>query len=75
MEGTMQGAQLPPDRWKAVTIPTLVIYGGAGPAWSRNAAEALVDLLPHAKRRKLEGQFHDLTPEILTPVLEEFFLA
>ena len=75
MEGTMQGAPLPADRWAAITIPTLVIYGGAGPAWSRNAAEALIELLPHPERRTLEGQFHDLTPEVLTPVLAEFFLG
>jgi len=53
----------------------LVIYGGAGPALSRNAAEALIELLPYAERRTLEGQFHDLTPDVLTPVLKEFFLA
>jgi pimeloyl-ACP methyl ester carboxylesterase len=74
MDGTMQGGPLPADRWAAVTIPTLVIYGGAGPAWSRYAAEALVDLLPYAERRTLEGQFHDLAPDVLTPVLEKFFL-
>ena len=75
MEGTMRGAPLPVDRWADVTIPTLVIYGDAGPAWSRNAAEALVDLFPQAERRTLEGQFHDLTPDALTPVLEKFFLT
>jgi pimeloyl-ACP methyl ester carboxylesterase len=74
MDGTMQGTPLPANRWATVTIPTLVIYGGAGPAWSRNAAEALVELLPNAERRKLEGQFHELTPDVLTPVLENFFL-
>ena len=75
MGGTMQGTPLPVDRWVTVTIPTLVIYGGAGPAWSRNAAEALVQLLPHAERQTLEGQFHTLTPDALTPVLEKFFLT
>jgi len=74
MNGTMQGNALPAERWAAVTTPTLVIYGGAGPVWSRNAAEALIELLPHAERRALEGQFHDLTPDVLTPVLEKFFL-
>jgi hypothetical protein len=74
MAGTMRGEPLPIDRWKAVTIPTLVVYGGAGPAWSRNAAEALIHLLPHAEREILQGQFHELTPDILTPVLEKFFL-
>lgn len=75
MDGTMRGTPLPADRWAAVTIPTLVLYGGAGSAWSRNAAEALVELLPNAERQILEGQFHTLTPEVLTPVLEKFFLA
>ena len=75
MDGTMRGEPLPVDRWKTVTIPTLVIYGSAGPAWSRNAAEVLVALLPNAEQRALEGQFHDLTPEVLTPVLKKFFLA
>jgi pimeloyl-ACP methyl ester carboxylesterase len=75
MNGTMRGAPLPIDRWSSVTIPTLVIYGGDGPAWSRNAAESLVALLPHAEGRVLQGQFHTLTPDALTPVLEKFFLA
>jgi pimeloyl-ACP methyl ester carboxylesterase len=74
MEGTMRGGPLPLDRWKVITIPTLVVYGGAGPAWSQNAAESLVELLPNAERQILEGQFHTLTPEALTPVLEKFFL-
>jgi hypothetical protein len=43
--------------------------------WSRNAAETLVKLLPNAKPQKLEGQFHELTPDVLTPVLENFFLT
>ena len=75
MNGTMRGTPLPVDRWSSVTIPTLVIYGGDGPAWSRHAAESLVALLPHAEDKALEGQFHTLTPEALTPVLENFFLG
>jgi pimeloyl-ACP methyl ester carboxylesterase len=75
MDGTMRGAPLPVNRWSTVTIPILVIYGGDGPAWSRNAAESLVALLPHAEGKALEGQFHTLTPQALTPVLEKFFLT
>ena len=75
MNGTMLGTPLPANRWAAVTIPTLVIYGGDGPAWSRNAAEALIELLPNAEGQTLEGQFHELTPDVLTPVLENFFLT
>ena len=75
MDGTMKGTPLPADRWAAVTIPILVIYGGAGPEWSRNAAEALIKLLPHAERRALDGQFHELSPDALTLVLVNFLLA
>jgi pimeloyl-ACP methyl ester carboxylesterase len=75
MDGTMRGAPLPRDRWSALTIPTLVIYSDEGPAWSRNAAESLVALLQNAEGKALPGQFHTLTPEALTPVLEKFFLA
>jgi pimeloyl-ACP methyl ester carboxylesterase len=70
-----QGRPLPTDRWASVTVPTLVIDGGASPAWVRHAARALADLLPHAAYRTLEGQRHDYAPEALAPVLAEFFSA
>lgn len=66
-------ATLATEPMEEVAVPTLVIYGGAGPEWSRNGAEALIKLLPHAERQTLEGQFHQLTPDALTPVLVEFF--
>jgi len=75
MDGTMRGAPLPRDRWLSIQIPVLVMYGGAGPVWSQRAAKALLELLPNARQEILEGQFHTLTPEILTPVFERFFLA
>ena len=72
---TMSGNPLPTERWASVTAPTLVIDGGASPAWMGNAAQALADVLPNARRRTLEGQTHDVAPEALAPVLEEFFKA
>jgi hypothetical protein len=39
----------------------------------QNAADALADLLPNAKRRTLEGQTHDVAPEVIAPVLEGYF--
>ena len=70
---TMSGAPLPSDRWASVTIPTLVFDGGASPPWLGNAAQGLVDVLPDAQRRTLEGQTHEVDPTLLAPVLEEFF--
>src|SRR2546425_6611957 len=63
---------LPTERVASVTVPTLVIDGGASPVWMRNAAQAVADALPNAQRRTLPGQTHDVAPEALVPVLEQF---
>lgn len=70
---TMSGNPLPKDRWTSVTAPTLVMDGGASPAWMRHAVHALVNVLPHAQRRTLEDQTHVVSPEALAPVLIAFF--
>jgi hypothetical protein len=72
LRGSMHGEPLP-ARWRdAVTIPTLVMDGGNSPAWVRNSALALVQLLPDVSYRTLEGQDHAATPESIAPVLEDF---
>jgi pimeloyl-ACP methyl ester carboxylesterase len=73
MGDTMRGNPLPLKRWASVTVPTLVMDGGESPAWQRTAVQALVDVLPHAQHRSLEGQTHGVAPDALAPVLEEFF--
>lgn len=73
MDGTMTGKPLPIQRWTSVTMPTLVMDGSKSPAWARNAVQALVEILPNAVRRTLEGQDHGVTPEALAPILKEFF--
>lgn len=63
-----------PTKWMAsVTVPTLVIVGGASPTFMHNAAQAAADALPNAQRCTLEGQTRDVAPEVLAPVLGEFF--
>ena len=73
MGDTMSGRALSSEWAMSVTVPTLVMDGGVSPAWQRNAVRALADLLPHAQGRSLEGQDHDVAPEVLAPVLVEFF--
>jgi pimeloyl-ACP methyl ester carboxylesterase len=73
MGDTMSGSPAPIRRFASVTVPTLVIDGGASPAWARSAVAAIVDVLPNAGRRTLEGETHAANPEALAPVLEEFF--
>lgn len=69
----MLGKPLPPDRWPAVTMPTLVVTGGESMEFFGDAAEALIDQLPDAKHRILEGQTHHVSMKALAPVLKEFF--
>jgi pimeloyl-ACP methyl ester carboxylesterase len=75
MEGLQLGNPLPATRWAAVTIPTLVMDGGASPAFMRHAAQALAKLLPNTQYRTLEGQTHGPAAEVLAPALAEFFAA
>jgi alpha-beta hydrolase superfamily lysophospholipase len=62
---------LPTGMAESVTIPTLVVAGGASPFMCA-AARALVGLLPHGQAHILEGQGHDLDPSVLGPVLQAF---
>jgi pimeloyl-ACP methyl ester carboxylesterase len=73
MGDTMSGRPASLERWGSVTVPTLVMDGGASPPWQRHAVRALADILTHAQRQTLEGQDHGSDPEILSAVLMEFF--
>jgi pimeloyl-ACP methyl ester carboxylesterase len=65
---------LPTARIATVTVPTLVIDGGQTP-WLSATAEAVAGALPHAQRRTIQGQPHNVDFAALAPVLAEFFAA
>jgi pimeloyl-ACP methyl ester carboxylesterase len=73
MGGTMSGKPLPPRKWFTNSAPTLVITGGNSETFFHDGAKALVNDLPHARHRILEGQDHAVSPAALAPVLTEFF--
>ena len=73
MGDTQSGQPLPRERWDKVTMPTLVLDGGASFSYMRSAADALAALLPNAQRCTLAGQDHAPTAEMLAPALEAFF--
>jgi pimeloyl-ACP methyl ester carboxylesterase len=75
MGDAVAGSPEPLERWASVTIPTLVMDGGASPDWQHNAVGALVDVLPNVRHRTLEGQGHGPADEVLAPALIEFFTA
>ncbi len=75
MGDNMAGRSLQAQRWTSITIPTLVMDGGASEVWMHNSVQALADALPNAQRRTLPGQTHNADPATLAPVLIEFFQA
>ena len=75
MGDTMRGRPLPRERWSTVTIPVLVLDGGASPEWQRTATRSLAGVLPNAEHRTLESQTHRADPEVLAPVVAAFLGA
>jgi pimeloyl-ACP methyl ester carboxylesterase len=76
MGDTQSGKPLPPDRikrWSSATMPTLVMTGGESEPFFHNTAKVLVELLPNASHRLIEGQSHAVAPKALAPVLIDFF--
>jgi pimeloyl-ACP methyl ester carboxylesterase len=70
----MGGKPLPTDRWTSATMPTLVMDGGDSDPWIRHSARELADVLPNARLQTLDGQTHQVAPDVLAPALEAFFL-
>ena len=56
---------LPTERAASVTVPTIVIAGGASFPFMSVTAQALADILPHAQTRTLDGQEHNVAPEAM----------
>jgi predicted ATPase/DNA-binding SARP family transcriptional activator/pimeloyl-ACP methyl ester carboxylesterase len=64
-----------PAHWAArVTQPTLVIAGGLSLEWRRRTARAVAELLPGGRLHVMEGHQSDPGPEVLAPIVEDFFL-
>jgi pimeloyl-ACP methyl ester carboxylesterase len=72
-DAIMGDGSVPTARLASITVPTLVMDGGASPAFMHNAAQATAHALPNGQHRTLEGQTHDVAPQVLAPVLVEFF--
>jgi pimeloyl-ACP methyl ester carboxylesterase len=69
---TMSGAPLPADRWAAISVPVLVMYGRGTAPWLISGARALADLLPTATLHDVEGEQHSVAADVLAPALRRF---
>ncbi|MFI9786034.1 alpha/beta fold hydrolase [Kitasatospora sp. NPDC051984] len=66
------GAAVPTEMLAALTVPVLVLDGGLSPDLLRDAARATATAAAGSAYRTLEGQTHEVAPEVLAPVLAEF---
>lgn len=66
-------ASVPTEKAARVTVPALVMDGGASFPFMHTTAVALAKAMPNGQQRTLEGQSHEVAPEALAPVLDEFF--
>jgi pimeloyl-ACP methyl ester carboxylesterase len=67
------GALPTPEELRGVTLPVMVMIGGASPAWIRASGAALAAALPNAQLVELPGQTHQAAPEMLAWHLKSFF--
>jgi pimeloyl-ACP methyl ester carboxylesterase len=63
----------PAARLATVAVPTLAMDGEKTDLRLHRAVQAVADALPNVQRRTLKGQTHNVSPEVITPVLVEFF--
>ncbi|HEX6416892.1 MAG TPA: alpha/beta hydrolase [Acidimicrobiales bacterium] len=70
--GDFEGGTIPEDLARSVDVPTLVLAGGASPAFFRVTAVRLAQLLPDAAHAVLDGHDHGAPAEAVAPVVADF---
>ncbi|CAL9415279.1 alpha/beta fold hydrolase [Streptomyces sp. enrichment culture] len=72
-DAVMGDGGVPRELLASIPVPVLAIAGDASPGWMREAARAIADTVPRGTYRTLQGQTHMVEPDVLAPVLAEFF--
>ena len=75
MGDCMQGDRAALSPFAAIDVPTLVLAGGASPAWMQAAAAALVEVVPAAQLQTLVGQQHQVDPAALAAAADDYLSA
>jgi pimeloyl-ACP methyl ester carboxylesterase len=66
---------VPAARIATIRVPTLVMDGEKTQERLQRAVDEIAQALPGAKRRTLKGQTHNVSADVLTPELVQFFAA
>ena len=72
MGQTMSGDPAALQRYSPVNAPALVIHGGKSDAWMAAGATSIAGVLTNARHQTLPGQDHDVSAEVLVPVLSDW---
>ena len=62
----------PPERWRQVSAPVLVLDGAASFPFMHAGADWVASGLPNARRQTLAGQSHEYDPRVVAPVIAAF---
>ncbi|TWD82633.1 alpha-beta hydrolase superfamily lysophospholipase [Kribbella amoyensis] len=65
---------VPVELLSGITVETLALHSTGSPEWLQRAVRLAAGALPKAEVRELEGEFHQVPPEVLAPALTEFYL-
>lgn len=71
---TMRGESSLPARWAQATMPVLVVVGSKSAPFFHSGAQTLVEHLPNAQYRVLEGQDHAVAPAAISRLIAGFFI-
>jgi pimeloyl-ACP methyl ester carboxylesterase len=71
----MTGFRIPRARFASIAVPALVMNGAKTDPRLREAAGVLAQVIPTAQRRELDGQTHNVRPDVLAPAVIEFLTA
>jgi pimeloyl-ACP methyl ester carboxylesterase len=69
----MDDWSIPAARLASIGIPTLAIAGEKTDPRLSRAVQAVANTVPSAQHRTLKGQTHNVKPEVIAPVLVEWF--
>ncbi|MCP2337803.1 alpha/beta fold hydrolase [Actinomadura rupiterrae] len=67
------GGGVPADELGKITAPVLVLVGEDSPAWFQDSVASQAAATPGAQLSTLKGFGHNAPPEVITPLLIDFF--
>jgi pimeloyl-ACP methyl ester carboxylesterase len=71
----LTGDQGVPAELSAIAVPVLVLGGGTSPDWFHRTVQETAAAIPGAQLVMMNGYGHGVPPEVVAPVLTEFFLG